>query len=115
MAARKKVQKPAPVIVQTICSICGEDWAQHREADGEVSTLECVRLLKAKIAFTPTVVIQRPYVTPIYYPPTPWWQTTPQWTITCGSNAQGNMASSSQYVQNTNDCTPTVALASAAS
>lgn len=116
MAARKRSPKPAPVVVTTVCSICGEDWLQHQEVDGEVSTLECVRLLKAKLAAQPTVIFQRTYPTVITTPyapapiiTTPW---TPTWT--CGGSLVDN-GSSATYVQNTNDsCTPTVALASAA-
>lgn len=106
MAARKRTPKPAPVVVTTICSICGENWSMHQEVDGEVSTLECVRLLKAKLA-------ARPYFTyPSYYS-TPWqWSTTH--TILCGDTSYVGNLSTTQYVQNTNSATPAVAIASAA-
>lgn len=74
----KRTPKPAPVVTQTICSICGEDWAQHQEVDGEVSTLECVRLLKAQLATRPTITIMpptivRPYISAPYVQPySPW-------------------------------------------
>lgn len=41
--------KPAPVVVQTQCSICGLDWNRHLSR-GEDPTLEtCVKLLKAEV------------------------------------------------------------------
>lgn len=69
-----KRPKPEPVVVNTVCSLCGEPWGQHREEDGEVSTLECIRLLKAKLVF-------RPWWTPGYSDKTICITNTPmQWT-----------------------------------
>lgn len=108
MPKHTNVARPEPVPVNVVCSLCGEAWTLHREDNGEVTTLECIRLLKAK-AYRPTYVPQ-PY--PVY--PTicrGWWQTSPTITIS-GANTQ-----TSPYTQAINcvseQRTPTVALASA--
>jgi hypothetical protein len=105
MAKRTTDARPAPVPVNVVCSLCGEAWGLHREENGEVSTLECIRLLKAK-SQRPTYIPQ-PYPAFPRYPAYPYWQggqiisqtTTGSYTI----NGTG-----------TNCNTPTVALASAA-
>lgn len=62
---------PEPVSINVVCSLCGEPWNQHQEVDGEVTTLECIRLLKAK--------------PPVYVPQYQWWYQTwptkPPWPI----------------------------------
>lgn len=105
MATRKRVKKPAPVVIATICSVCGEDWGQHEAIDGEVSTLECVRLLKAKIARTPV------YAPTYIQPYTPW-----RWNPVTVTYTTGNTSS---WIGNTstmtyNSATPVVATAKAA-
>ena len=45
-----KTPKPQPVVVSTVCSLCGEDWAEHGD---EPTTLDCIRLLKARPIGTP--------------------------------------------------------------
>lgn|ERR1019366_1365045 len=48
MAARKKTpQKPEPVAVTTICSVCGLPWHDHGK---DPTTEDCIRLLKAELA-----------------------------------------------------------------
>jgi hypothetical protein len=100
----RKIEKPKPVVVTTICSICGENWAQHQEVDGEVSTLECVRLLKAKIASRPVTITYPTYVYPT------WWQTTPTVWHSSGNINSTTVKTDFATCQNT----PTVAVASAA-
>jgi hypothetical protein len=95
--------KPAPVPTLVVCSICGEDWSAHQEVDGEVSTLECVRLLKAKVAARPAI----------------WRQTYPYWytpTITyVGNVSQCSLTTGTTLYTNTAVATPSsVAVASAA-
>ena len=72
---KDRTAKPEPVPVNVVCSLCGEAWASHRATDGEVTTLECIRLLRAK-ASRPTYVPYRPV--PVYpYTQPGWWQTYP--------------------------------------
>jgi hypothetical protein len=107
----KKSATPKPVPTSVVCSLCGEPWAYHQaDKGGEVSTLECIRLLKAKVVYHPV-----PYVQPVPYPVQPWqpWRTYPYWglgninTITC-SDTTGT--------QTVNTATsPKVLMASAAS
>jgi hypothetical protein len=47
---------PEPVIVKTICSLCDEPWELHGD---KPTTLDCIRLLKAR----PTTVIQQTFRT----------------------------------------------------
>lgn len=54
-----KQDKPQPVIVNTICSLCGEPWEQHGD---KPTTLDCIRLLKAKVPVAPIVI--QPYPLP---------------------------------------------------
>lgn len=64
---------PKPVVVTTICSLCGLDWERH---GAEPTTEDCIRLLKAELASRPmpTLVIRDryPYVQP-WIAPSPWW------------------------------------------
>lgn len=100
-----KSPKPTPVPTNIICSICDEPWGLHQEVNGEVSTLECIRLLKAK-RWTPTITVNpRPWVYPVY----PTWPYTT--TITCGV---GQNVSTSAAHTVTNSATPAIAMASAA-
>lgn len=109
----KKAPKPEPVSLNIVCSICDEPWHLHKEINGEVSTLECVRLLKAK-RYTPTItVLPRPYVQPYvpYYPTYPVYGTI---TVSSSTGQGGNTTSAYSTLTTTNTATPTVALASAA-
>jgi hypothetical protein len=79
--------KPKPVIVERVCSLCGEDWDAH----GDNPTAEdCVKLLKAKLALQPVMVRERvyPHTVPIYPSPN-WWQSTPTITCTSGTTTNG--------------------------
>lgn len=67
--AKSRAPKPEPIPVNVVCSLCGEAWASHQATDGEVTTLECIRLLKAARNRVGPVVIPRPY--PVY-PSYPW-------------------------------------------
>lgn len=111
MATKKQAPKPEPVSTDIICSICDEPWGLHQEVNGEVSTLECIRLLKAKRQ-TPTIV----YRQPAWYYQTPTWPYTT--TITCQSAGSSGLQSAHTVGINTltttNTATPTVAMASAA-
>lgn len=65
---------PQPIVTSTVCSVCGLNWANHMpDASGEVSTLECVRLLKAEIARPRPVYRQH------------WTYPYDQYTWTCSS------------------------------
>ncbi len=104
----KKQAKPEPVSLNIVCSICDESWHLHKEINGEVSTLECVRLLKLK-RYTPTITIQpRPYVAP-WYPILP--QIYPTWHSTTVTNIVGVASGPGYEITN---YTPTVVSASAA-
>ncbi len=50
----KSQLRPEPVVVSTVCSLCGELWEPHGP---NPTTLDCIRVLKAKMA-------------------TAWWYTT---------------------------------------
>lgn len=64
------MQKPTPVPVSTVCSVCGLDWERH---GAEPSIETCVRLLREELATRPSRV-----VTPNTYPGVyPWPVTTP--------------------------------------
>jgi hypothetical protein len=72
MATRKR-NKPEPVAVETICSVCGLDWDAH---GADPTTDDCIRLLKeelaAEIARKPIAVpIQVPV--PVYPKRVPWY------------------------------------------
>ena len=107
--------KPEPVPVNVVCSLCGEAWASHREENGEVSTLECIRLLKAKVP-TP-VVVWRDRWYPTYPQPTyPTYPTYPTWiggTGTISPNTTTHYTINSANEQTT-ATTPRVLTASAA-
>lgn len=46
---KKKQPKPEPRALSIVCSLCGQSWEAHKADDsGDVSTLECIRLLKAR-------------------------------------------------------------------
>lgn len=109
MPKRAASPTPEPVPVNVVCALCGEAWHLHAENDGEVSTLECIRLLKLK-AQRPTYVPQ-PY--PVY-PIRPWYQ--PYWSISTGTTT-GGQPHQNDYKVTINTAneqrTPTVALASA--
>lgn len=103
---------PQPVPASVVCSLCGESWALHAADDnGEVTTLECIRLLKAK-ACRPTYV---PQPHPVY-PARPWyWYTGIQAPCTSGGNI--NSSPIGAYTINaaeTTTATPKVLNASAA-
>jgi hypothetical protein len=70
-----KTPNPQPVVVSTICSMCGLDWQLHGE---KPTTEDCIRLLKAELANRPPTVITIPtvYPYPVYPNPTPYWYTT---------------------------------------
>jgi hypothetical protein len=41
--------KPEPVAKNVVCSLCDEPWSDHKpDSKGNVSTLECIRLLKRR-------------------------------------------------------------------
>lgn len=110
MPKRSSVVRPEPVPVNVVCSLCGEAWVLHQETDGEVSTLECIRLLKAKANRIGPAYL--PY--PVY--PRPIYPTLPYWQINTCQTTGGNIGRQA-YTTTYNACeqrTPTVALASAA-
>lgn len=109
MPKRPAAAKPEPVPVNVVCSLCGESWVLHQQDDnGEVTTLECIRLLKARATQIPCIVPQ-PY--PVY--PQRMW---PYWTITSGTNLDNiNCATQAGLVdQAYNTATPKILAASAA-
>jgi hypothetical protein len=109
----KKQPKPEPISLNIVCSICDEPWHLHKEVNGEVSTLECIRLLKAKrYTYSPTIV-QQPYGVPIQPVIRPWYN-PPYWQTITVSSTDSNQAASSLTTTNYSTMTPTVALASAA-
>ena len=60
-----KTQKPHPVVIKTICSLCGLDWDGH----GDDPTAEdCVRLLKAEVAKKSTPITYWTYWPNVYTP-----------------------------------------------
>lgn len=62
-----KNPKPEPIVVTTICSLCGELWDAHGEAP---STLDCIRLLRAKADAHQTVIYRwYPQNYPVYPQP----------------------------------------------
>lgn len=67
----KKAPTPQPVVVTTICSECGIDWARHGK---DPTTADCIRLLKQDLAlaqaYRPPVVVPAPY--PVYPMVRPW-------------------------------------------
>jgi len=68
MTARKKTpQKPEPVAVTTICSVCGLSWHDHGK---DPTTEDCIRLLKAALASKP-ISVPQPYAVPVR--PYPWY------------------------------------------
>ena len=77
-------RRPEPIPMNVVCSLCGEPWVLHASVDGEVSTLECIRLLKAK---SPTIRwYPQPY--PVYpAPPLPF---RPTWISAAGSTTTPN-------------------------
>lgn len=93
MPKRTAAAKPEPVPVNVVCSLCGEPWSLHcADANGEVTTLECIKLLKAaKNRIGPTYIPQ-PY--PVYPRYPGWWQTTPipqvTWTTTTTGGNEAN-------------------------
>lgn len=91
--------RPEPVPVNVVCSLCGEAWALHCEVDGEITTLECIRLLKAARGRIASPWVQ-PY--PVYPQPyTPyrvWWQSTT--SVSSGNiNSGGGQTSNAVQVQ----------------
>lgn len=83
--------KPAPVVVETRCSLCDLPWEDHSD---DPTTADCIRLLKAQLAVRPTVVyVDRWY--PHYAPtitPAPWYSSGDTFTIDCdtiGSSTGG--------------------------
>lgn len=44
-AVSKRVPTPKPVVVEQVCSICDEDWAEHPE---DATVMDCVEILKNK-------------------------------------------------------------------
>ena len=73
---KTKIATPEPVPVNVVCSLCGESWHLHNEVDGEVTTLECIRLLRARAPqiiwrdrwnpITWPYTITQPYTSPYY-------------------------------------------------
>jgi hypothetical protein len=104
MATRKKTpQKPEPVPVSTICSVCGLSWHDHGK---DPTTDDCIRLLKAELAKR---LIQVPYSYPVpsrSYHPWHWeeWYMRPRrgepYEITYGG---GGLAEKTYSI---NECTP---------
>lgn len=73
----KKVEHttPEPVVVQTICSMCGLAWERHGE---DPTPEDCIRLLKAELATRPVIVS---------YPINPVYPVYPQWQYRVGDSA----------------------------
>lgn len=67
--------QPQPVPQFIVCSLCGEPWAGHGD---DPTTLDCIRLLKAKVR--------------------PSWQWQPNWTYTLGAAAGGSWSNSNGNV-----------------
>ena len=68
-----KTQKPHPVAINTICSMCDLNWDDHGD---DATTEDCIRLLKAEVAkkgywnywpnvYTPTYIQPYPTVTSV--------------------------------------------------
>lgn len=74
-----KNPKPAPVVVQTLCSLCDEDWAAH---GADPTTADCIRLLKARLAVRPS-----PYIVH-----RDWWWNQPYWGTSSGTITVSNTA-----------------------
>lgn len=47
---KPEAPKPEPVVVQQVCSLCGEDWNGHIADDKEPTVLDCIRVLKERAA-----------------------------------------------------------------
>lgn len=45
MSKALAVPTPKPVVVEQVCSLCEEDWAEHPE---NATALDCIEILKAK-------------------------------------------------------------------
>lgn len=70
-----KQTKPEPISINIVCSLCGEGWSGH---GADPTTLDCIRLLKAKVR-------TQPYVYPVH--PNGWWQSGgTTYTINASSN-----------------------------
>lgn len=44
-AVAKRVPTPKPVVVEQVCDICDEDWAEHPE---NPTVMDCLEILKTK-------------------------------------------------------------------
>lgn len=96
-----KNAKPEPVVVTTICSLCDEPWEAHGDAP---TTLDCIRLLKAKAAQRTTIIqrdrwIPQPYPYPVY-PNVPRWDYPYSGTI-CASGTSTTISGSLTTTNNT--------------
>lgn len=114
---KRHAPTPEPVPVNVVCSLCGEAWSLHAEIDGEVSTLECIRLLKAKaIRYVPQPYPVYPYVQPYRWPNGVGWTyttTTPVINNTAGAVCSSALMPAMVNTANaTEQRTPTIALAS---
>jgi hypothetical protein len=88
MSARRPVPTPKPEVVQTVCSMCGLDWARHKKA---ATAEECIRLLKDDLAGAEIRAAQRPWQypwiftttnsQPIREQPTPIWEVSKGTTL----------------------------------
>ena len=72
--------KPQPIVVTTVCSLCGERWEAHGD---DPTTLDCIRLLKAELARRPRNVTINYPTYPAY--PQVWHSTTTANTTTVGT------------------------------
>lgn len=110
---KRSAPTPEPVPVNVVCSLCGEAWSLHAEIDGEVSTLECIRLLKAKArANLPPRPMYPTYPNPVFpHYGQPYWVTYTSGTISVSSGVVTGTSGATAI--NCTVRTPTIALASA--
>lgn len=99
----KKSVRPEPVPTNVVCSLCGEAWSLHREDErGDVTTLECIRILKAK---KPQYVWRPQPVFPAY-PAQPWYSSFP--TITTSGTSSRLTTTNTKNAGTAVQMTPTV-------
>ncbi len=80
-----KQVKPAPVVVSTICSMCGLAWEQHGE---DPTTEDCIRLLKLELARRPAWINVQPVRPQRYQPYRPYWNVTSSPPVTICSTVK---------------------------
>jgi hypothetical protein len=95
MGKKASTPSPKPIPINVVCDLCNEPWHLHQaDETGDVTTLECIRLLKLKAVpqYRGPVVIDRPvpYPYPVY-PNIPWphrWYGSGTYCISSGNTNQ---------------------------